>query len=158
LAQDDAAAQDDETKPSDSLIPELEEPEQEPEPIEAVRLPDNVRLPDTHMCEAAPPPWDLVNELPPPPPIGPVLLEIDAVQRLRLAYLERCSAGVRLTVDSSGTIIEVTVSSNPYIPELQAEIEQALEGVILDADYRGGRTHKATLWTQFVRQVIEVEE
>ena len=157
IAQDDEAAQDDENKLSESVIPELDEAGQEPTLPDVVRLPDNVHLPDTHMCEAAPPPWDLYQHPPPPPPIGPLLLEIDAVQRLRLDYRERCSAGVSVFVDDKGAITKVTPFSDPHLPELQAGLEEALEGVTLDTAY-GGRTHKASLWTHFVRQVIEVEE
>ncbi len=159
LAQDDEGVHDDNDESSPVLIPELEDEEQAPEEQEIVILPDTVHLPDTHMCEAAPPPWDLYNmpPPPPPPPLGPTLLAIDGVLALRQQYLERCSASVALFVDRRGVVTRILVHSSPHMPELQGQLEAVLVGVVLDQVFRGDK-HQASLWTQLVRQVREVEE
>lgn len=158
LAQDDDGGGEEATQATETTIPELDEPEEKPPPVLVpVDLPD--RLPDTHMCEAAPPPWDLYNQPPPPPPpdIAPRLLQLKKIGELRLRYLEVCTLAVTITTGDNGKVTAVLAHSNPHQPELRALVEEALLGVRFPAEY-SGRTHKALLWEQFVRQVIEVEE
>jgi len=156
LAQDDDGSDEASTKASESLIPELEEDEPKPsEPPDVIvpDLPD--RLPDTHMCEAAPPPWDLYN--PPPPDITERVLGIAGVAALRIKYREVFTASADIHVDSKGGVTKVTVWTTPHTPAFQAELEAALEGVVFEEQYRD-HSNTLTLWYQFVRQVREVVE
>ncbi len=129
----------------------------EPPPVRAEKPPEP---PDTHMCEAAPPPWDLYQIEPPPPPIITVIERLGAVQKLKFEYLEICTAGVNITVDSAGNASKIVAITNPHTPELQEKLEAAFEGVVFEQGYRR-QVHKVTLWTQFVplvREVVEEEE
>ena len=156
LAQDDDGGSEGATTAEETQIPELDEPAAEPAPdLVPVELPD--RLPDTHMCEAAPPPWDLYNLPAPPPDITERVLQIDAVAAPRIKYLEVFTASADIQVDSKGKVSKVTVWTTPHTPAFQAELEAALEGVVFEEPYRD-HSNTLTLWHQFVRQVQEVVE
>jgi anaerobic magnesium-protoporphyrin IX monomethyl ester cyclase len=111
--------------------------------------------PDTHMCEAAPPPWDLYQPPPPPPPLDETVLQLPAVQQLRMKYLQRCSANARLFVDEHGKITRIVAHSAPRIEGFERELEQALKGLVAAQEYRD-QYHWVMLWQQVVSQVQEV--
>ncbi len=111
--------------------------------------------PDTHMCEAAPPPWDLYQKLPVPIPLDEKVLELPAVQGLRVKYLQRCTASATLYVDEKGKITKVTAFTTPRIEDFEQELTKALKGFEPDQEYRG-QQHTVTLWHQVVSQVQEV--
>jgi anaerobic magnesium-protoporphyrin IX monomethyl ester cyclase len=152
VGADSAYAQDDD----DSVIPEVQEAaeeEREEEAIIPVELPPD--LPDhTHMCEAAPPPWDLYQPpVPPPDPTGPIMGRRD-MKKIHERHRGDCSLQVVVTVAEDGSVSRLRLNMNPMIPDLATRIRIIIEGMSFGPEFHG-ETVQAWLWQ---REVMVLEE
>jgi anaerobic magnesium-protoporphyrin IX monomethyl ester cyclase len=157
VGADSALAQEEE-----SVIPEVQEAAQQDEeeqeelvPVKVDRPPD---LSDTHMCEAAPPPWDLYQDPPTPPPdLEEPVRKNKAIMALQAAHEAECQAAMYLRVNPEGVPMEVRAVTTPSDPELEAELTRVVKAMRLprhDHNY----SDKFVLWNKLVLPLEEVEE
>ncbi len=144
LAQDDGEGTEQESSGAPQVI--------KPEPVP---LDEN---PFTHMCEAAPPPYDLIPPTPLPDP-SELVLSLESMQDLRMAYEGECSARVRFEVDDGGRARGIVVTATPRRRQVVVGVVDALIAITFGQEYRD-HGYSVLLWNQVVpaEDASEAEE
>ncbi len=131
-----------ETEPRD-LPPDTHMCEAAPPPHDIL-----IELDDTHMCEAAPPPYDLIEPLPPPPAYvmhaQRVITALPKIIKLAEKYIDH-SVSVDLAIDPDGVVASCAVRAHPHDERLAKKLIKEVVGAEIGEGSQGAR-FQVTLW------------